>query len=139
MTAIPEWAADYVGLPYEAGGRTRKGVDCWGLINLVWAEQLGGPLPNYEGAVWRGPGDSAAVALGADVYAGHYVEVEPGAERLGDGLLLRMRGLPLHVGMVIAPGWMLHIEEGCNACLEPYRALRWGSRIMGIYRQRLKP
>ena len=41
MTELPAWVADYVGLPWEPYGRTRAGVDCWGLVRLVYEERLG--------------------------------------------------------------------------------------------------
>ena len=44
---IPRWVGYYLNIPYESGGRTRAGIDTWGLIRLVWAEQLGCALPSY--------------------------------------------------------------------------------------------
>ena len=32
---------DYVGLPWRIGGRDRRGLDCFGLVRLVLAEQAG--------------------------------------------------------------------------------------------------
>lgn len=134
QTAIPAWCAGYVGLPYETGGRTRDGIDCWGLFNLVWAEQLGRSLPDYDGALWH-PGASAdEVAASARAYSDRFRRIEPGEERLGDGILFRMRGQPLHLAIVVAPGFMLHVEDNCDACIEPYRVFRWEKRIIDFYR-----
>lgn len=131
---LPEWCAQYIGLPYKTGGRTRDGIDCWGLFNLVWAEQLGRALPDYDGALWH-PGASAEeVAACARAYSDSFRRIEPGTERLGDGILFRMRGHPLHMALVVAPGFMLHVEDNCDACIEPYRVFRWEKRIIDFYR-----
>lgn len=133
MTA-PAWVSRYVGTPYVPGGATAAGADCWGLLTLVWREQFGRPLPPYAGERWRP--QAAAQAVGDDA-AGYVVQFDPvpaGAERLGDGVLLRMRGHPLHVGLVVEPGLMLHTHERADACLERYDSWRWARRILGFYR-----
>ena len=60
--------------------------------------------------------------------------VAAGQERLGDGIMFRMRGEPLHVGMVLALGTMLHVEDGSDTCIEKYDNFRWEKRIVGFYR-----
>ena len=134
VDALPAWAAQYVGLPYLPGGQSRDGVDCWGLVMMVWAEVYGIPLPDYSGKRWSAPADTEQVALDAIRYANRFSAVRPGKEREGDGILFRMRGAPTHVGVVLTPGVMLHAFEGSDSCVEPYTSWRWNKRIAGIYR-----
>ena len=131
---LPAWAADYVGLPYVRHGRDRSGVDCWGLLGLVWREALGRPLPDYEGVDWFDGQKASVIGTDALAYASQFSEIAPGEERLGDGMLMRMRGHPFHVGLVLSPGWMLHTHEAAGSVIEPYRCHRWEHRISAFYR-----
>lgn len=128
------WVAEYVGLPYKPLGRDRTGVDCWGLLALIWRERFGRELPDYEALRWSAGADPRQVGSGAREYASQFVHVAPGQERLGDGVLLRMRGHPLHVGLVLEPGWMLHTHEAANSCIESYTTSLWKHRVIGLYR-----
>lgn len=136
MAAVaPEWAASFVGLPYKPGGRDRAGVDCWGLCALVWREHFGAALPDYSGPIWHPGVNHADIGPAAMEHAtAAFAPVEAGQERAGDGILIRMRGCPMHVGLVVAPSLMLHIEEGADACIERYDRMTWQRRILGFYR-----
>jgi len=59
-------------------------------------------------------------------------EVSP--EQLGDVILLRVRGQPCHVGVVVARGKFLHSLEGTQSCVERYENLKWHRRTLGFYR-----
>lgn len=131
---VPDWCNKFVGLPYASGGRTRDGVDCWGLFNMVWAEEFGRPMPDYDGLAWAKGADAEEVARCARAYSDRFLPIAPGEEKCGDGVLFRMRGVPLHLGMVVYPGKMLHIEDGADACIEAYSSFQWSKRIIGFYR-----
>jgi cell wall-associated NlpC family hydrolase len=131
---IPSWAAEYIGIPYKPGGRDRDGIDCWGLASLVWRERLGADLPPYDGPLWEAGADVIEVAGAAAGYAARFRSVDPGQERLGDGVLFRMLGHPMHLALVLSPGWMLHIDDTTTSCIEPYFGFRWQKRIIAFYR-----
>lgn len=134
---IPAWAGDYVGLPWRTLGRDRAmGVDCYGLLRLVLAEQGGVTLPALDGG-WtgaRGADDLAALArFVADSMAG-WRRVDFTDRRALDGVLLRVSGRPIHVGVVLAPAWFLHIQQGHDAAIERFDCAVWAGRIEGIFR-----
>ncbi len=132
---LPEWASQYVGLPYATHGRSRSGVDCWGLVRLVQEEQLGALWPPYEGVDWFRGQRPDVIGNDAVAYASKFRLLAPGElEKLGDGILLRMRGHPFHVGLVLCPGWMIHTNEASGSAIECYRSVMWKNRITGIYR-----
>lgn len=134
--AVPEWVAGYIGIPYATYGRDRSGIDCWGLFNLVMKEQLGREMPAYEGLPFHDTSVARDIGRDALAYASLFQPIEAGNETLGDGILIRVRGFPLHLAMVVAPGWMLHIEMHTDSCLSRYRDFAWERRISGFYRYR---
>lgn len=131
MTA--SWAEQYVGLPYRARGRDRQGIDCWGLVRLVLREQFGTDVPEYAGHYWTRELTPAVAEKIAEESA-RWEAVPAGMERAGDVVLLRLRGYPIHVGIVVAPGEMLHAHDGADAARESYHALHWRHRVVGFYR-----
>ena len=130
--------SEYIGIPFVDLGRDREGLDCWGLFRLVLQEQLGIELPSfievYEGETsnWEHLGR----AITGRIAQVGWEPVPAGQEQPGDGVLCRLRGEPMHVGVVVRPGIMIHTHRGTNACLEPYRRAQWRSRILGFYRHR---
>jgi lipoprotein Spr len=132
---IPEWVAAYVGLPFVEGGRDRSGLDCYGLLRLVVNERFDGSVPPYEGIAFRRGEDEELLAHLMEERIRLWTPVRPGDERAGDGILLRVLGRPIHVGVVVAPGTMLHIEHACDSVVESYgEGSNWQRRVLGFYR-----
>ena len=129
--------ADLVGHPYRPGGRDPDGggLDCWGLVRVVLG-RLGVTLPLYADTLWDSPADSeraAAVALGEAEAA--WTQVEPAACRPGDVALLRIDGLPVHVGVII--GWpdFLHAHKAAGAAvIDRLTSPQWRHRLVAVYR-----
>lgn len=134
---IPPWAARYIGIPYVESGRDGNGLDCWGLLVLIWREQYGIDLPFYDGPHWARGANRAEIAEAIRAEQSRYVEVPVGAEKEGDGIVLRLAGHPLHVGLVLAPGWMIHTHESAAVCVESYIGMTWARRVMGFWRHPL--
>lgn len=138
---IPAWVADYVGLPYRPRGRDRAGVDCYGLVWLVLSEQYGVQLPAYDDA-YRSTERLHARQLAAIVQGElpEWTEVPLASEAAGDCLLIRSAGEPIHVAVVVAPGWMLHVQRAGAAVIEDYQRPKWAPRLLprpyGPYRYR---
>lgn len=132
---VPYWAGHYIGLPFCEHGRDASGVDCWGLVRLVLLEQFGISVPSYARNY---SSTSAQDELGALVRqeAGFWRPVPAGEEKLGDVIVLRLRGQPMHVGMVLGDQSMLHIERFINSAIERYTGRRWADRVYGFYRHK---
>lgn len=142
----PLWCSKYIGIPYvEAGRDPAVGLDCWGLLVHVMRDQFGVPVPWYMDVKWRGR--DGAKALGdfmvaeSSIWTPVWVKSSRNEPlpadvdaRPGDGLLIRMDGVPTHVGVVAQNPWFLHTEVGLDCCLDEMTSSRWNRRILGVYR-----
>lgn len=129
----PAWVSDYVGLPYREGE-----YDCWSLVRQVLAERAGIALPAFAATHYRRGCDRRALAREIAAYrdvllSGAWHAVDVAQARALDVLWLRHGG-DIHFAVVAAPGWMLHVEEGCETVLERYDGCEWRSRVLGAYR-----
>lgn len=133
--SLAEWATDLMkaSVPFVPGGRSRDGLDCWGVVWLAHKEYYGNQL--YSGTEEYEPHDIKNYEkLGSLVnkYLPGWSKVDK--SQPGDVLLMRLRGRPIHVGLIISEGVMLHIEHGIELCVEKYGNTVWKNRIVGIYR-----
>jgi len=122
----------YVGLPYLDHGRDRKGVDCWGLLRLIYAEQANITLPSYS---YDSAEDREAAAR---IIAGNeepWFEI-PECDVLPlDAVLMTRAGVECHVGVIVRRGYVLHIGlDFGDSIVEPYTTLRLKRRVTRFIR-----
>jgi cell wall-associated NlpC family hydrolase len=131
--AVPAWVASYVGLPWRDKGRDRSGLDCWGLVRLVLAEQFRIEVPNYADQ-YVSAAEAEAVAHLMRGESGPWREIAWEIACPGDLVLCRFLGEPCHVGVLVAPGLMLHVQRGIDAALVRLDSPLWARRAIGVYR-----
>lgn len=133
---LPQWIGRYIDVPFKTHGRDKDGCDCWGLVRLVFKEQFDIDLPDhaegYETATSLSSDDIGAVIAAES--AARWRLIGKAQARVGDVIVLRTKGHPLHVGMIVGGGMMLHVIRGANSVVECYDGIRWKSRIYGFYR-----
>lgn len=117
--ALPSWLESYVGLNFKSHGRTiDEGVDCYGLVRLIFAERFGTLLPRFleETEKERSP-----------------VKLEP-ADKPGKAALIfiRDRGAP-HIGFVIDGQHMIHTTPKTGSVVERYNSPKYRHKIEAIY------
>lgn len=125
----------FVGIPYADRGRSRAGCDCYGLVWLVMRELRGIEMPAFADA-YVTAADSAFLArlIAGEVLAWDPVTLEQA--RPFDGVLMR-RGRSLsHIGIVVEPGRLLHVDEGGESRIERYTAPPVSLCVAGFYRYR---
>lgn len=127
------WWNDYVGIPFKMQGRDREGVDCWGLVRLVYQERFSVVLPEYLTY------DSTRAFKQIDelVQTGkrEWNEVPRAEIKDFDLVVLKIGDLSPHVGIVCDDSkHFLHALEGANSVIEKLSGLRWGGRIDSFWR-----
>jgi hypothetical protein len=120
------WADRYVGLPAQ-GKRP-----CWQLVRQVWIDRLGFEMPSFEDE----RDSERAVAIGSQTFTA----VPRGQEKELDAVMVYVpmrdksspagfRNAETHVGVIVAPGLVLHVEQDRTAVIEPIKRLKV-SRIL---------
>lgn len=144
MSDIPAWLSSYIGIPWKERGRDAAGLDCWGLVRLVMQEQLGISLSPWSTI---GPDDAERIEtiLADQSTTETWVAIPVGAERTADVALMsrpyrrndgRMAFADAHVGLVVAPGFLLHVDQGTKTSrIEKYNgtSAMW-RKIVGFWR-----
>lgn len=121
----------YVGIPYENRGRTREGVDCWGLVQLWYREQLDIDVPDYLWA-YSAANDKESVSHAIEENKASWNKVDEPA--YGDVLVFRIMGYPMHVGIKLNGDDFLHAFQGTQSCLERLSSIAWSRRLFEVYR-----
>lgn len=124
------WTDEYINIPFKPDGRDCNGLDCFGLVRLVYKEKLGIDLPSFSGIFSdQSPATLRKVAKVMKLYRERWTKVDPGEQRIYDAIMLRTGAYTWHVGLVIDRRNMLHIMAGIESCVEEYTGLLWRDRI----------
>lgn len=125
----------FVGIPYLDKGRSIVGCDCWGLLWLVYRVLRGIELPSYAECYVTGA-DRREMAQLIAGELDDWQEIPATEEQKFDGVLMRESSFPRHIGIIVAPGQMLHVERGQTSRIERYRSGIFAHRVVGFYRYR---
>ena len=122
------WTDSYIEIPFKPDGRDRNGLDCYGLVCLVYKERLGIELPDYKGVFTdHSYGTLRAVAKAFAVGRERWQKVTDPHEF--DVVMLRTGHYTWHIGLVIDNRRMLHIISGIDSCIEEYTGRYWENRV----------
>ena len=120
----------YIGIPFRDHGCGYDGCDCYGLVRLVYAKELGIELPHlgdhYSNAFARGEIGPLPAATVAEGWAVDVTDLEP--EQF-DVLVFSRGGMDYHVGLFMYGEFMLHCVDGTDACLEKWDGIRWKRQL----------
>lgn len=117
------WAAKYIGLKYEAGGRTTAGVDCWGLLRLIYHQEKDILLPLLPGIAAQGPlGICREVVRACE----DWTEIAEPIDLCAVGMGTKKGGPVLHVGVWADTdgGRVIHSFQGGRVVAEPLYFLK---------------
>jgi cell wall-associated NlpC family hydrolase len=131
---IPDWVAAYIGLPFQEKGRDRTGLDCYGLVRLIYTELYGIELPSYSDE-YKDTRDTQGMVRLVQKIAHRWERIDEPQE--GDVIVLKCIFGP-HAGVVVAPGIMVHAERGVQSNWDRYTDPMWSKRIVGFYHHEAK-
>lgn len=125
----------YIGIPYVKNGRDITedgGLDCWGLLIVVFKEQYGITLPRLD-ALQVVDNRKTMVQQVEDF--GLYNLVKPVVDtQEGDIAVFNIIGDPVHVGIILSKTHVLHTQMSAGCIVEKYTSHKWSRRLQGIYR-----
>lgn len=128
------WANEYVGIPFKWLGTDRNGCSCWGLICLIVEEIYGKTLPRHDSIERQAiKGEADPEPYGFDGWEIPLAEATEG-DILHMFSYYKGNRLPLHAGMVVEPGKVLHVQQGSTSVIESYKRPPLCNMIIGAYR-----
>ena len=125
------WWNDYITIPYKKMGRDKDGLDCWGLVRMIYKDQFNIDLPSY---VDQYNADDTHDSLAELIAISKESWTKTDNPVIGDVLLLRAEGSLSHVGVVVSPTHFIHVIEDINVAIERYDQGKWKNRLEGAYR-----
>jgi cell wall-associated NlpC family hydrolase len=131
---MPTWVQHYLNLPFVEKGRDRTGLDCYGLVRLVYQEQRQIDLPSYTER-YATTNDRAEIqAIARQELHARWQPIPLEEARLFDALILRIGGDPIHFGLVLDDQYFLHTMRGIWSVAERWTSLAWSQRVIGAVR-----
>jgi len=118
-------------LPYQIGGRSRDGIDCWGLVWLFYKEQMGIEIPKYDDPYQTKSDYDLALYLMRCKKTNWQKVDEP---QNGDVVLAKDMSHPIHVGIYKERNKMLNIRAQGTPVIEPLDGMEWKHNLLGFYR-----
>ncbi len=130
------WARRYVGIEFREHGRASYGVDCYGLVCLIYLYEFGVELESFS-ECYADTKDAANIAkqmLLSSVGAPWRHLEENEEAKAGDVALLAIGGILCHCGVMVSPSDMVHCLKDTNSAIEKTHSKMWAKRLAGIYR-----
>lgn len=131
---MTDWSSAYIGLPFAHGGRAREGLDCWGLVRLIYADQLGIALDPLDGYATRLERLRIAGMLSEQAEQGPWRRLAGERLKPFDVLSFTICNAACHVGVVVDWRDMLHVTEGEMSSLAIHSEGQWARRLIAAYR-----
>ncbi len=131
MITVRECIDKYLGIPYVHLGRTMQGLDCYGLIILVYKD-LGYELMDLEDY------NKHWALRGQDLFVDNYQKQwERGTTpQPFDVVLFRgTKGVANHAGIYFGPERFLHCIEA-GVVVGKFSDDRWGKNVEGYFRMK---
>lgn len=121
---------------FKARGRSLPGVDCWGLVWVLYDQIFNIELPKFNYG-YENVTKSEQEVITRYVEKGKSQFIPAAYPKFGDVIVLKLWGVPWHVGFVLDDKEMLHCTKAANCVIERYDKKPWTpNRVNGFYRHR---
>ena len=124
----------YIGIPFIDGGRNSEGCDCWGLVKLIYENELGIELPDFNISALDTPAVIEAMDSGKRKQW-RDTSLEP--EKY-DVVALHIGqkhfNMVNHVGIYMGNGMFIHTLQRTASMMNRMGDAQWKSRVLGVYR-----
>ena len=128
------WSNKYLGIPFTSHGRSFSGVDCYGLLFLVYQNELAIDLPPYTSSYACADEHSEVAALINDAQAPQSPWFQRhGAAQPFDVLLYRHGRYASHIGIALGSGLLLHVQSSDQSKIERQETPRLKTRLTGVF------
>lgn len=125
--------SEYLGIPFKHGGRDREGIDCYGLVVLLYKEKRNINLFDVEGYSEDSVGEENYFITN---YHKEWERIDPNSLQLFDVLLFYLDELvPTHIGVFIENDKFIHcLSENVPVSLGKLNSRLWKSKFHSAYR-----
>jgi cell wall-associated NlpC family hydrolase len=129
---LQNFVNEAIMVPFKSKGRDWQGWDCWGMITHLFKRfDIVIPVESKDYCEMTGE-EAMAEIENHSRFLSEWREVFKGDEKPGDVILIRAD--PLHVGVVLDNGLMLHTGRDTGTVVSRYLQSLWSKRIIGFYR-----
>lgn len=126
------WWKKYEKIPFKDKGRDESGCDCYGLVRLIYKNELDIDLPDLMEAYATVDDKPALERVIAEDKKKHWIT--PPWPAPFDVAVIKLAGLPIHVGIVTKLGYLLHCKKDVNTVHVPYSGARASIKVLDFNR-----
>jgi sulfur carrier protein ThiS len=124
------WSNKYIGIPYQEKGRDENGIDCWGLVRLIYKQEYDIDLPSFVNDYAEN--DTLRIQDLIAQYKEGWAQLEQPEE--GCVVLFRILGTESHIGVAISATHFVHARENYSSAVESFDSTSWKNRIIGYFK-----
>ena len=124
------WHNKYIGIPFLDKGRDINGIDCWGLVRLVYKQEYSIDLPNFSTNYEAEDAERMSDLLAQ--YKEGWEKIDAPTE--GCIVLFNILGVESHMGIAVSSTHFLHARERRDSAIESFESVAWRNRITGFYK-----
>ena len=120
----------YIKIPFKDRGRDENGVDCFGLVQMIYQDEFKIQLPSYI-ETYANEKDKKAIchAINSEKKLSGWLETT--TPKFGNLIILNLLGRPRHLGVMLDENTFIHCMKGKGTIIENTTDISWRNRING--------